>query len=472
MDKTPVFIGVGGTGQTVLAAYLRLANMAGFVPAPFYVVDSDTNGPLGSILTALKGGVKEVVGGQELAPRWMMDPFPTANVERKTFGGLFGNLTGERRELFNCLFSAEAEQTRIRTGMYGRPSIGATCIRHKILAEDDELKELKAALRGGAKHVILVGSCFGGTGSGGVPMLAAELNRWNNEGPYNLTLDAFVFLPWFHLVKPEGGIAAKDEDIHEHLNKNFGPNAAAGINYFKDVLTGHVHTLFLLGVPDPGQVRRVSSESSQQETAHSLNLLAAVLIHNRFTGELSLPRGVAGYWLDPQDALHPRTLSVRRGRNGDSFSLMAMVHRAYLRQEWLGILSRFFHRYPQLPRSHRPIFVRTALRTLEGTTSNEDQTVGAVAAHLERQKKPAQDTVAWIQSLKDSTFFPLNDGEEKIQSGVYDSLIRDPLKAVSSWCDDAKVVAQFQKEDFRTPEIFADKFADRFLANLTKQLQL
>jgi hypothetical protein len=31
----PVIIGVGGTGQMVLAAYLRLSEMAGFKPATF-----------------------------------------------------------------------------------------------------------------------------------------------------------------------------------------------------------------------------------------------------------------------------------------------------------------------------------------------------------------------------------------------------------------------------------------------------
>jgi len=44
--KSPILIGVGGTGQTVIASYLRLAELAGFTPAPFFVVDSDRLGPL------------------------------------------------------------------------------------------------------------------------------------------------------------------------------------------------------------------------------------------------------------------------------------------------------------------------------------------------------------------------------------------------------------------------------------------
>ena len=55
--RTPVFIGVGGTGQTILAAYLRLCHMAGLDPGSFYVVDSDNRGPMSQTLTELAGSV-------------------------------------------------------------------------------------------------------------------------------------------------------------------------------------------------------------------------------------------------------------------------------------------------------------------------------------------------------------------------------------------------------------------------------
>ncbi|MCP5051246.1 MAG: hypothetical protein GY940_29040, partial [bacterium] len=191
-------------------AYLRLAELAGFTPAPFYVVDSDKLGPLSGTVTKLKSRIKKTVGG-EMSHRWTIDPFPTADVERRTFGSLFGSLTGERRELFDCLFSADAEYTNIRTGMYGRPSIGATSIRYKLLKNDDDLVEMKNTLRGGEKHIILVGSCFGGTGSGGVPMLANEFANLNQQEGYSLTVDAITFLPWFRLVLPPGEMRGDDK---------------------------------------------------------------------------------------------------------------------------------------------------------------------------------------------------------------------------------------------------------------------
>lgn len=468
----PILIGVGGTGQTVLAAYLRLANMAGFTPAPFYIVDSDTEGPLGHTLTTLKGGVREVVGGKEPALRWMVDPFPAVNAERKTFGGLFGNLVGDRRDLFSCLFSDEAEQTTIRTGMYGRPAIGATCIRYKILQNDDDLQELKNFLRGGRKHVILVGSCFGGTGSGGVPMLAAEFARLNDQPGYSLQVDAMIFLPWFRLVPPDGGVKSSERNLHEHLNQNFEPNAAAGINYFKDELRKHVETIFLLGVQDPSQIDRTSSESSQLESAHILNLLAAVMVQNHFTGSLQPPRGITGYWYDEEQGISPESVMVHRDGQSSPLSLLQVIHRAYLKQHWLGLLSTFFRSYSRLPESQRPIFVSTAVKRLMAKTLSEQQVVASIAENLQKRQVLADENLAWIRRMEHTHFFPFSSGNERVQSDDYDRTSADPLTAVGTWCDDPNVVKSFRREDFRSPDTFSEKFSGEFLAHLTEEFKL
>jgi hypothetical protein len=473
MATTPVFIGVGGTGQTVLAAYLRLSQMAGFTPAPFYIVDSDTEGPLGSTLVRLRSEVDEVVGGNEPAERWMVDPYPTADAERKSFGGLFGNLSGERRDLFHSLFSEEAEQTPVRTGMYGRPSIGATCIRYKLLQQDDDLTELKNSLQGGEKHVILVGSCFGGTGSGGVPMLASEFAKLNREAGYSLKVDAFVFLPWFRLVLPEGDLAVHDKHLHERLNQEFEPNAAAGIHYFKRQLKEYVNTLVLLGVPDRSQVERESSESAQEEEPHILNLLAAVLIQNHFVDALKPPRGVTGYWHEEEEGLDPRSLLIHRDGSGDPLSLSRVIHRAFLRYHWLGILSTFFTNYSKIPGAHRPLFLEAALRKLEGTTLNEDQVLSAIADHLSKEQARANEHLEWIRSMgKKSNLFPFPEGAERIQNPLYDQITEEPLAALGAWCDDRRTVQSFQKKDFQTPEGFCEKLTGRFLDHLNDVFSL
>lgn len=474
MATTPIFIGVGGTGQMVLAAYLRLARMAGFTPAPFFIVDSDTEGRLGGSLVRLRSEVDEVVGGNPPAERWMIDPFPTADAERKTFGGLFGNLAGERRELFECLFSEETEKTQIRTGMYGRPAIGATCIRYKLLQEDDDLMELKNSLRGGEKHIVLVGSCFGGTGSGGVPMLASELAKLRDEG-YKLRVDAVVFLPWFRLVLPEGDLDPHNKELHDRLNREFEPNAAAGIHYFKRQLKEHVDTLVLLGVPDRAQVERESSEKDQEEEPHILNLLAATLIQNHFQGALEPPRGVTGYWFEEDEGLHPRSLLVHRAASSAPLSLAQVIHRAYLRSQWLGLLSTLFANYSKLPRSHRPVFLQAALHQLQGTTLNEAKVIAAIAERLSKLQKRAEEHMDWVRRMRgkgNSKLFSFPEGAERIQNDLYDRMVETPLAAVGTWCDDREVAASFQRKDLQTLEGFCDKFSNRFLDHLTETLNL
>ncbi|MFY9824245.1 MAG: hypothetical protein WAM82_22915 [Thermoanaerobaculia bacterium] len=470
--KIPVLIGVGGTGQMVLAAYLRLAEMAGFTPATFYVVDSDTEGPLGRVLATLKGRVKEVVGGKEPPLRWMIDPFPIADADRKTFGSLFGNLAGDRRELFNCLFSEEAEHTPIRTGMYGRPAIGATCIQYKIQQDDEDMKDLKNALRGGEKHVILVGSCFGGTGSGGVPMLASELSRLNGQPGYNLQVDAMIFLPWFRLIPPEGGVKASQAKLHDYLNANFEPNAAAGIYYFRERLRQFVNTVFLLGVPDPGQVDRTSSESSQDEVPHILNLLAALLVQNHFAGALSPPQGIAGYWYDDESGLNASNLLVNREANADPLSLIKVIHRSYVRGHWLGILSKFFRKFPRLPGSHQPILIQTAINMLKGSTLTDNQVTAAVADYLGKLQGQSTANVDWIKKMNHPHFFPFPEGAERVLAERYDQTVAEPLAAIQDWCDDRHVVAQFPKRDLRTPEAFAERFSNLFLSHLAQVFSL
>lgn len=469
---TPVLIGVGGTGQNVLISYLRLAELAGFTPALFYILDSDAKGPLTKAAAELKGRVKQVLGGNA-AQRWQIDPFPMARAESKTFGTLFGNLTGERRELFNCLFSDEAEQTKIQTGMYGRPSIGATSIRYKILTDDDEFKEMKNTLRGSEKHIILVGSCFGGTGSGGVPMLAQEFHRLKNEpgsGFQGIKVDAVVFLPWFRLVLPEGGLKAGEKSVHEHLNKNFEPNAAAGIHYFKDKIRNYVNTLLLLGVGNPGQISRVSSEDKQDETVHILNLLAAILIQNHFIGALKPPEGIAGYWYDADEGINPRTEMLYRDEKS-FMPLVNVIKRTSFRAEWLAVLKTFFSKYSEIDQLHRPPFLDGAIEKLKGMTRSEAQVLEDIAKYFEDAEKQVTEGFNWLDKMSDPQFFQLKVEDKKV-SVEYDDGRKDPLPKIQKWCNQDGLLDKFEAADFKTVEVFCEKFVAMFMQKLINDFNL
>jgi hypothetical protein len=467
----PILIGVGGTGQTVLAAYLRLATMAGFTPAPFYIVDSDNRGPLSTTLNQLRSNIKQIAGG-ELSARWIIDPYPTSQTERKTFGALFGSITGDRREVFNCLFSEDAELTPIRTGMYGRPSIGATCIRYKILQDDVDLKQLKDTLRGGAKHIILVGSCFGGTGSGGVPMLASEFFKLNQEQGYSLKIDALSFLPWFRLVLPDGITKASDKSMYEHLNSNFEPNAAASINYFKDKIKDYVDTLLLIGVRDPGQISRICNESSQGETPHILNLLAAIIIQSHFTGNLNPPKGAVGYWYEEREGLAPQELMVYRDGDSKPISLLGVLKRTSLQIEWLQILKTFFENYQHIPFIHRPIFIELSLKMLMGTVRKESEILREYVNHISKTQQTIKESFTCVEEMVDGQLFKLETEDKRPSSDKYMRMREDPLPVIIKWCDDEELIDRFENKDFQTSDIFCEKFVTLFIDHLARDYKL
>lgn len=469
--STPILIGVGGTGQAVLASYLRLSDMAGFPPAPFYIVDSDTKGPLGNKLTELRTAVRGFARGVAPAKRWQIDPFPIGDANRRTFGSLFGDLSGDRRELFDCLFSEAAEATKIRTGMYGRPAVGATCMRFKILGNDADLSELKDKLRGGDKHVILVGSCFGGTGSGGIPMLAKELRRLGDEPGHNLKVDAIVFLPWFRLVQPEGRFADEDRRLFEHLNQNFEPNAAAAINYFREELSQHLDTLLLLGATDPARSSRESREAEQVEVPHALNLLAAILAHQHFSGTLAPPEGIGGYWYDDATGLQPAELQIPRA-NGSSLTLHRTVQRTYLRQQALDLLAHLLRMFTQLPTSQEPPFLTAAVKRLCASVRRPEEVLEEAAGRLDLLHRVAQDELKWIVQMNDGVLFRMTENDAKVKDDGFERLMGNPLPTLQRWLAESTLRDSFERSDFESPALFADRLGERFVEHLTKRFGL
>lgn len=464
----PILIAIGGTGQNVLASYLRLAEMAGFEPAPSYVVDSDAKGPQFQTVSELR---KRNTGRTNGIPeRWLINPYPTSDLDRQTFGELFAQRKDVGQQLFESIFSLDAEKTAIRTGMYGRPAMGATCMRLKMLSQDDDLQELKRRLQGDEKHVILVGSCFGGTGSGGVPILAQKLDELNREAGYSLRIEALVFLPWFRLVLPEGGASSDDRQLHEHLNQNFEPNAAASINFFRAVLRDRVESMIFIGVRDPGSITRTSRESEQEETVHALNLLAGVLVHNLFT-ELRPPHGVSAFWYDEDKGLDPEGLTLKR-KDGDHIPLSAAVKRTTLTEQWTGILATLFDHFPELPLTEQPTFLAASLKRLRSRGAREKDVLNDISRHLRERRSRSRDDLKWVDELGDDEFLRFEPRHKRIQSEEYSRKAEDPLTTVGNFCEEADLPAKFDKQDFRSPQAFADKFTRLFLGHLTRQFEL
>jgi hypothetical protein len=463
----PVLIAVGGSGQNVLAAYLRLAAMAGFPPAICYVLDSDNKGPQFRALSDLERRVRGLIGGSHNS-RWMINPFPVDRSGLRSFGELFSHPNAQSRQVFECLFSEEAEKTSIRDGMYGRPAIGATSMRLKLERDDDDLREMKRMLEGDQRHIVLVGSCFGGTGSGVVPILAQEFSRLSREPGFDLRVQSLVFLPWFRLELPEGDMEQDQRLLHDHLDRNFEPNAASSIRFFKDTLRDYVETVVFLGMRDPSTVRRQSQEWRQSEAVHALNLLAAVLVHNLFAGHVQAPRGITGYWYDPEKGLDAPHLEVAAGKKPTV--LTQVIRRGALHQRWMEILEVFFRNYPKIPPFHRPLFLDLALERMRDRSVEESELTDEIAKFFAEGKEAHAEIQEWIDSMVDKSFFLLEAEEKQLQSAEYRSLLRDPLPFIKYWTDDEDTVRKFDDTEFAHPRVFAARFAERFLGYVNDHL--
>ena len=469
----PIIIAVGGTGQNVLAAYLRLATMAGFTPAPFYVVDSDIKGPQHQALTNLKGRVRRVVGGPQ-RDRWVVNPYPTHRTDRKTFGELFRHPDDDGRRVFECLFSEEAAKTPIRTGMYGRPAIGAASMRLKFLQEDDDLRDLKGRLRDGEKHVVLVGSCFGGTGSGGVPIRAQEFDELNRQPGYSLRVQALVFLPWFRLVLPAGDMVTSDRLLFERLNEEFDPNAAASIRFFHRSLRQRVESVIYLGVPDPSAVPRVSRESAQVEVLHPLNLLAAAIVQNLFTADWEAPRGLCGYWFDAAAGLRGDRLSIGRGDGLASLALTDVIRRSHFHRRWLELIRTLFTHFYDLPEFDRPLFMDATLARIRRRGQTPKQVTDEMCSYFSDRQSVHQEALEWVDAVAaaDERLLPLEPKDKEIKSDDHERLCADPLRVLAGWCASERVQHEFESKDYEQPRIFAEKLADRFLGDLSRRFDL
>jgi hypothetical protein len=469
----PILIAVGGSGQNVLSAYLRLATMAGFTPAPFYVVDSDTKGPQFQGLMQLRSQVPQVLGGA-MRQRWQVSPFPLARSDRRTFGELFPSTGKESQEVFECLFSEEEERTPIREGMYGRPAIGAACMQLKLLQEDDDLRELKQILQGGEKQVVLVGSCFGGTGSGGIPILAQEFHRLNEASGYKLHVQAVVFLPWFRLELPRGDMRGEDKRLHLQLDESFQPNAAASIRYFNNAMRQYVETILFLGLTDSSAVTRISGEAQQGEAPHPLNLLAAVLAQGLLTGELSAPRGVAGYWYEPALGLDPARLEVPRGENGkpSPLNLVRTVRRAALQVQWMGILRVFFASFPRIPELYRPAFFESAITRLRDLGTQESEILAQISAFFAQRQAALSDALQWFDQVQkqDERLLPLDASDKRVQSPEYEERCRDPLAYLAHTA--RGLGGRFESNHFRRPADFAARLGELVLNDLYHDFNL
>lgn len=117
------FIAVGGTGQNIALAYLRLAKSCGIEPADIYLMDCDEGG--------------DITG--ELRQALHHDTMPTIRPITNRDGiNIFKHIFEDAKyqnnidTVLSLLFTKDQLDIKVREGMYCNPPVGASALHEKF----------------------------------------------------------------------------------------------------------------------------------------------------------------------------------------------------------------------------------------------------------------------------------------------------------------------------------------------------
>lgn len=255
-----VLIGVGGSGQHVVLAYLRLLALtvpgSDAVPHVF-VLDADADegknpnkrSHLIDDIFALHAAMTQ---GDPNPPRCAtLKPYRHESATGKVLlGRLVGDSDAAKRLAHGFLADDESDwgndwSIELDRGMMANPKVGAIALAHKVMGArdaDDEFGGARLALDpqiatlfaclGNNVRVAIAGSSFGGTGSGAIPALLRVLDKKAID-----RARAFMTLPWFSIEQSgdrgrESSAAAARDGLDPQER-----NASLGLHTYWDSLT-------------------------------------------------------------------------------------------------------------------------------------------------------------------------------------------------------------------------------------------
>jgi hypothetical protein len=306
-----VLIGVGGSGQHVVHAYLRVLSLSNCRPQDVphvYIVDADA-----SVQTGAKGdsqlcaNIRQLhtqlvksLAGEARAHFALIRPYFQQNAEStpgKTEDSLALNTCPSwltdiflTDEAATAHASAGDRSVQLLQGMMANAKVGAMSFGFKLMksqAESDavkavnfgftdrELGESFSLLRDVKNaNVAIVGSTFGGTGSGVIPALVRHLSAISAGGPKFIR--AFMTLPWFEIDSGDGTSAAATIG-------NLDPkarNAALGLRTYLNELSNGLPRSNYLVAQFPGDLatREDRGNYNQGENPHVFNIILATSI--------------------------------------------------------------------------------------------------------------------------------------------------------------------------------------------------
>jgi hypothetical protein len=307
-----VLIGVGGSGQHVVHAYLRMLAAANCRPQDvphIYIVDADASvamaasgdSQLCANICKLHRALVRPLAKENRSHFALVRPYFQANSEA-TPGKAQDNLDLNRcpdylREIFltdessDSLGGAGDRTVDLLQGMMANAKVGAMAFGYKLMqcAESGPLAAVNFGYRDsddGASYnllkdiqkanVAIVGSSFGGTGSGVIPALVRYLADINVNGPRMVR--AFMTLPWFEIESADGTSAAATQGNSDPKARN----SALGLRTYLAELDTRLNKSNYVVAQFPGNAakREDRGNYNQGEDPHVFNLVLACSIQS------------------------------------------------------------------------------------------------------------------------------------------------------------------------------------------------
>lgn len=310
-------VAVGGSGQSAAIAYLRMATLSG-MPAEdlpnIYVIDADVKDRAGadaqpSLFSSLSNLFEELTRGVAKNQRPMLAliyPY-VANGQSNSLGAsvtfaeyMLGR-TGNREDMqhaLDAIFSRSLtdnedllseQDVPLAKGFMARPNVGATTFFDKLNQKnkmDDHLSRLRDSVTSAQNQgvTVVIGSTFGGTGSGVAPSLAQQLADWATKANHTPRVGLFMTLPWF---SPNGAKTNADASPSHGKSEVQKKNTAGGLRYYASSSTLNESVdVFLADFGGKVQTRNDDSNSEQPEYEHVFNLILAAQIQNYFINKI------------------------------------------------------------------------------------------------------------------------------------------------------------------------------------------
>ena len=301
-----ILIGVGGSGQHVIHAYLKMLALTACRPSDVphvYIVDADAmdSDGLCKNISDLHKRLTQPASQENRSNFALIKPYFLPYGDKPP-GQAWQNLELDKcSDIIKDIFltddpsssnaTANDRTVELIQGMMANAKVGAMAFGYKLMrvGTDKGLIEINFGAPGGdgkpkfdllndvrKARVAIVGSSFGGTGSGVIPALVRYLSTPGPGSP--LAVRAFMTLPWFEL-EAGGNSAANLQSGGIDPKKR---NAALGLRTYMSDLNdakgkaNYVVAQFL----GPPATREDKGNFGQGEDPHVFNMLLATSIQS------------------------------------------------------------------------------------------------------------------------------------------------------------------------------------------------